>query len=82
MVGIGPGVASDALVLSYGIGGEVGSASAQNVGWTPNGHTGAAAIVTMVCMAMVVMVVVAVMSDGTSSGVLCGKRAFPAASGE
>jgi hypothetical protein len=65
----GLGWPSDAFVSSrYGIGGEVGSAKVAGC-WSQPVHTGATAIVTMVGMAMVVMVVVAVMSDGTSSGV-------------
>ena len=63
------------LCSSYGIGGEVGSANVAGC-WSQPVHTGAAAIVSMVGMAMVVMiVVVAVMSDGTSSGVCLRARA-------
>ena len=64
--------ASDAFVsVAYGIGGEVVSVATGMVCWShpnANAHTGMATIVAMVGMAMVVMVVVAVMSDGTSSG--------------
>lgn len=64
--------------LCHGIGGLVGSASApQAIGWAPNWHTGAAAIVTMVGMVTVMMSTVLVILDGTSSWSLLRGEPLP-----